>query len=154
MERFVTPSLAAAFRSGHGRKVKWQGKVVHSLVHLQAKEGDTIEVARISSSTTRAQALKIAVDKGNLRVNGVLVPEAAIWTHTSPVLAILEVVGRKARSVDIWNSWSFDGVDSSWLGSAGMLVETDSNEHTLRCSDGLGDPTFDDLVVKVVVRHG
>jgi hypothetical protein len=153
MERFVTVSLAAAFRSGNSRKVKWQGKVVHSLVQLHAKEGDTIEVERISSSTTRAQALKIAVDKGNLRANGVLMPEAAIWTHTSPVLATLEVVGRKVRSVDIWNSWSFDGVDSSWIGSAGMLVETNGDQHTLRCSDGLGDPTFDDLIVNVVVRH-
>jgi len=150
----VTTSLAAAFRSGHGRKVKWQGKVVHSLLQLHVKEGDTIEVERISSSPTRAQALKIAVDKGNLRANGVLMPEAAIWTHTSPIVATLEVVGRKARSLDIWNSWSFDGVDSSWLGSAGMLVESVGNEHTLRCSDGVGDPTFEDLIVKVVIRHG
>lgn len=149
----MTASLAAAFRTGNNRKVKWQGKVVFSIVQLQAKEGDTIEVERVSASTTRAQALKIAVDKGNLRANGVLVPEAAIWTHTSPELATLDIVGRKARSVDIWNSWSFDGVDSSWLGSAGMLVETDGNEHTLHCSDGLGDPTFDDLIVRVVIRH-
>lgn len=147
----MSSSLASAFRSGNSRKTKWQGKTVHSLLQLSVKEGDTINITRVSASGTRAQALKVAVDKGNLRANGVLMSSAAIWTHTSPETASLEVVGRKARSVDIWNSWSFDGVDSAWLGSAGMLIGSDATTHTLRCSDGLGEPSFDDLVVKVTV---
>ena len=149
----MTTSLAAAFRSGNGRKVKWQGNVVFSMVQLAVKEGDVIDITRVSSSPTRAQALKVAVDKGNVRANGVLVPTAAIWTHTSPEVASLQIVGRRARSVDIWNSWSFDGVDSSWLGSAGMLVSSDGDEHEFRCSDGVGDATFDDLVVRVHVHR-
>lgn len=150
----MTSSLAAAFRSGNGRKIKWQGKIVYSMVQVSVKDGDIIDVERMAASQTRAQALKIALDKGNLRANGVLVPTAAIWTHTSPETATLQVVGRRARSVDIWNSWSFDGVDSSWLGNAGILVESSGDQHILRCSDGLGDATFDDLVVRVRVRHG
>ena len=120
----MSTSLAAAFRSGNGRKTKWQGDVVHSLLQLSVKDGDTIEITRLESSPTRAQALKVAADKGSLRANGVVVSPIAIWTHTSPEQVTLEVVGRKTRSVDIWNSWSFDGVDSSWLGSAGMIVES------------------------------
>jgi len=154
VERVVSTSLAAAFRSGNGRKTKWQGDVVHSLLQLSVKDGDTIEITRLESSPSRAQALKVAADKGSLRANGVVVSPIAIWTHTSPEQVTLEVVGRKTRSVDIWNSWSFDGVDSSWLGSAGMIVESTDNVHTVRCSDGLGEPTFDDLVVKIVIRHG
>lgn len=150
----MTTSLAAAFRSGNGRKVKWQGRFVYSMVQLGVKDGDIVEITRLSSSQTRAQALKLAVDKGDLRANGVLVPTAAIWTHTSPETATLQVVGKRAKSVDIWNSWSFEGVDSAWLGNAGMLVESDGDQHTLRCSDGVGDPTFDDLVVRVHVRRG
>lgn len=150
----MSTSLAAAFRSGNGRKIKWHGDVVHSLLQLSVKEGDTIEITRLEASPTRAQALKVASDKGSLRANGVVLSPIAIWTHTSPEQVTLDVVGRKTRSIDIWNSWSFDGVDSSWLGNAGMLVESSDDEHTLRCSDGLGEPTFDDLVVKIVVRHG
>jgi len=121
------------------------------MLQLSVKEGDVISVTRVSASSTRAQALKIAVDKGNLRANGLLMTSAAIWTHTSPETATLEVIGRKARSIDVWNSWSFDGVDSSWLGSAGMLIGSDAATHTLRCSDGLAEPTFDDLVVTISV---
>ena len=149
----MSGSLAAAFRSGNGRKTKWHGQVVHSLFQLAAKDGDTIDITRITASPTRAQALKLAADKGNLRANGVVVSPIAIWTHTSPETVSIQVVGRKVRSVDIWNSWSFDGVDSSWLGSAGMLVESSGQTHALRCSDGLGEPTFDDLVVEIAVRH-
>ena len=153
MELDVSASLAGAFRSGNGRKTKWQGNTVHSLFQLSVKEGDTVEITRLSSSPTRAQALKVAADKGSLRANGVVVSPIAIWTHTSPERVTLEVVGRRTRSIDIWNSWSYDGVDSSWLGSAGMLVESIDDVHRLRCSDGLGEPTFDDLIVEIVVRH-
>lgn len=150
----MTNTLAAAFRAGNGRKMKWQGETVHSFFQLSVKEGDTLEVTRVDASPTRAQALKLAVDKGSLRANGVVVSPLAIWTHTAPEQVTLEVVGRRARSIDIWNSWSFEGVDSSWLGNAGMVVESTNDVHTLRCSDGLDEPTFDDLVVQIVVRHG
>ena len=150
----MSASLAAAFRSGNGRKAKWHGEIVHSLLQLAVKEGDMIEVTRLEASPTRAQALKLAADKGNLRANGVVVSPIAIWTHTSPEQVSIQVVGRKVRAVDIWNGWSFDGVDSSWLGSAGMLVESSNDVHTLRCSDGLGEATFDDLIVEITVRRG
>jgi len=125
---------------------------VRSLLQISIKDGDSITINRLGASTTRAQALKLAVDKGNFRVNGILASTVAIWTHTSPETTVLEVVGRRARSVDIWNSWSFDGVDSAWLGNAGMLIGSDGATHTVRCSDGLGEPTFDDLVVKISVN--
>ncbi len=146
-------SLARAFGSGGSRKIKWQGQIVHAVYQLAVKTGDVIELTRLNASTARAQALNLAVDKGTLRANGVLMETAAVWTHTSPETAPLEVVDRKARTVDIWNAWSFDGVESAWLGSAGMVVDENGDELTLRCSDGLGDATFDDLVVKVVITH-
>lgn len=150
----MSNNLSAAFRSGNGRKTKWQGATVYSLFQLDVKDGDSVDIRRLDASPTRAQALKIAADKGSLRANGVVVSPIAIWTHTSPEQVTVQVVGRKVRSLDIWNSWSFDGVDSAWLGNAGMLVESSNGIHTLRCSDGLGDASFDDLVVEVEVRHG
>ena len=137
----MSSNLAAAFRNGNRQKNEMAGRgSFTSFFHIGVKEGDTIEVKRLDASPTRAQALKIAVDKGSLRTNGVVLSPIAIWTHTSPEQVTLHVVGRKARSIDIWNSWSFDGVDSSWLGNAGMIVESTDNVHTLRCSDGLGEP--------------
>lgn len=145
-------TLAQAFAKGSGRKTKWQGRTVHSFVRIPVTDGDRILVHRLRSSRVRAQAIKMAVDRGELRANGVVVPTVAVWSHTAPETAELDVVGRRAKSLDIWNSWSFEGVDSSWLGNAGILVESSATGHLLRCSDGLGDPSFDDLVVRIEVQ--
>ena len=148
-------SLASSFRSGNPRKAKWQGKTVFSVFDLPVSDGDTIKITRMSASKTRAQALKVAIDKGDLRANGVLMTTAAIWTHTAPDEASLTVVGKRARSVDVWNSWSYEGVDSCWLGNAAMIVEQDGDAHILKCSDGVGSARFDDLVVRIEVgKHG
>lgn len=146
-------SLADTFARGNGKKARWQGQTVHRVFTLAVNEGDRIEVTRHAASSVRAQALKLAVDRGNLRANGVLIPTAAIWTHTAPETALLEVVGRKARSLDVWNSWSFERVDSAWIGSAGMIVASSGDEHRLQCSDGLGDASFDDLVATIRIQR-
>lgn len=147
-------SLATSFRSGNNRKIKWHGSPVHSMLQFGVTNGDTISVTRVRASSTRAQALKVSVDKGDLRANSILMTTAAIWTHTSPEQVSVEVVGRRVRSIDVWNSWSYDGVDSAWLGNAGIMVESKGDTHTLRCSDGLGEPNFDDLVVRLEIRRG
>lgn len=144
-------SLAQSFAKGSGRRIKWQGTTVHSFVRLDVSPGDRLTVTRLAASRVRAQALKVAVDRGDLRANGVVVPSVAIWSHSAPELAELEVVGRRAKSIDIWNAWSFEGVDTSWLGNAGMVVEDTDTGTVLRCSDGVGVPSFDDLVVRVEV---
>ena len=147
-------SLASAFAKGGSRKVKYEGRTVHAYMRLPVAEGSRLTITRLRSSRTRAQALKIAADRGELRANGVVVPTVAIWSHSAPETAVVEVVGRRSKSVDIWNGWSFEGVDSSWLGNAGMLVESSGSSHVLRCSDGLGDVSFDDLVVRIEVAGG
>lgn len=47
-----------------------------------------------------------------------------------------------------YNAWigSHDSLHS-WVGNSGLLVDDDGEAVTLRCSDGDGDPSFDDLVV-------
>ena len=149
----MTGSLASAFRNGNSRRTKWQGSTVHSVFELNVSDGDVVSIERLSASPTRAQALKLALDKGSFRANGLLLPSVAVWSHTAPAIVNLDVVGRRAHSVDVWNGWSFDGVDSSWLGNAGMIVDKLDDGFVFRCSDGLGQPTFDDLVVQVRVRR-
>ncbi len=147
-------SLAQSFAKGSGRRTKWQGSTVHSVLKVDVSAGDRIVVERVRSSRVRAQALKLAVDRGDLRANGIAVPVVSIWSHTAPERVEIQVVGRRAKSIDIWNAWSYEGVDSSWIGNAAMLVEREGRGQLLRCSDGLGDPTFDDLVVRLEVIPG
>lgn len=146
-------TLAEALAKGSGRKTKWQGRTVHSFVRIAVTDGDRIVIRRLRASKIRAQALKLAVDRGELKANGLVVSTVAVWSHTAPDTVTLDIVGKRAKSVDIWNAWSHEGVDSSWLGNAGILVESTGDGHLLRCSDGLGEPSFDDLVVRVEVNH-
>lgn len=141
--------LARALRASSNGRTKWQGQTVYSIYDIAVKPGDSIEIERLSASPSRAQALVFAPDKGNLRGNGVLMETAAVWTHSAPSVAHLDVVGRRTRSVQFWNCWSFEGVESAWLGNAGMLIEEANGDLTVRCSDGIGRADFDDLVVSV-----
>lgn len=142
-------TLVEAFAKSNGRKAKVNGTTVHSFHRIDVGDGDLLTILRRSASRVRAQALKVAADRADLRANGIVVPTVSIWSHTAPTTVELDVVGRRARHVDIWNSWSFEGVDSAWLGNAGMMVETEGDRTVLRCSDGLGAADFDDLVVEI-----
>lgn len=60
-------------------------------------------------------------------------------------------------TLQVWNSWLIGDAEHAWTGNSGMVVEQlETPENTsarmrLWCSDGLGDPQFDDLVVIITV---
>lgn len=57
------------------------------------------------------------------------------------------------RSLRIWNAWRDNDLTQAWLGNAGMrVIPGEGGSLTLRCSDGEGEPDFDDLVAEVRVR--
>jgi hypothetical protein len=63
----------------------------------------------------------------------------------------------RAETLQLWNSWSLGQGQHSWTGNSGIVLEEldapvgASRRVRLWCSDGLGDPEFDDLVVLVTV---
>lgn len=142
-------ALARLFATGDHRKATWQSSTIYSYVRFSINPGDAIRLTRVTSSPSRAQALKLELDKGELRANGVLMETAAVWSHSSPSEVTLEVVGKRARSIDIWNAWSLGGVETSWLGNSAMTVTSEGSTHVLSCSDGVGPVNFDDLVIKL-----
>lgn len=64
---------------------------------------------------------------------------------------------RRPVSLQFWNSWLVGDAEHAWTGNSGLVVEElDTPEGAnirlrLWCSDGLGDPQFDDLVVVVTI---
>lgn len=143
------PVLARLFAKGDHRKVTWQSTTIYSYLRFSINHGDTLRLTRLKSSPGRAQALKLELDKGELRANGVLMETAAVWSHSSPSEVTLEVVGKRARSIDIWNAWSLGGVETSWIGNSAMTVNSEGLTHVLGCSDGVGPVNFDDLVMQL-----
>lgn len=148
----MSSTLASKFMRRHQVRIDVGGRSIHSVCSFAVHHRALISVQRVSSSPQRAQALKLAADRGDLRVNGINANAIALWSHTSPALTAVEVLGH-ARSIDVWNAWSFEGVDSSWLGNAGMELATTGAVHTLRCSDGVGPIDFDDLVIELTIAN-
>lgn len=76
-----------------------------------------------------------------------------LWCDTAPDLVAVQVrqKPRARRSLKVWNVWrTGTDVTHAWLRNAAMQVEGEPTRRlTLRCSDGIGDPTFDDLIVKM-----
>lgn len=61
------------------------------------------------------------------------------------------------RTLQVWNTWLVGEAQHAWTGNSGIVVEEldapgeVSQRLRLWCSDGLGDPSFDDLVLVLTV---
>lgn len=146
------PTLAELFDKAGSDTVNHRGRVVRSLVRIPVRDGSRITVTRREVGSPRAQAVKLGLNRGVLDVNGRREPAVALWSHTAPEVVELVVRG-KATTVEVWNAWSMGGVDSSWIGNAGIVSKATRSGQLLRCSDGAGPPSFDDLVVEVDVER-
>lgn len=144
-------SFTDKFEQTRSDVIDWEGHAVRPLLRFPVRPGATVRVRRLGSSPVRAQAIKLGLDRGNLAVNGLRSPSVALWTHTAPVDVELTVDG-PAKVLDVWNAWSLDGVDNSWMGNAGIIVEEHANGYTLQCSDGVDGPDFSDLIVWVGIQ--
>lgn len=139
-------SLADEFLASKGSTITRNGLDIFPTITIAVRNGSGLRLRRLGASSRRAQAMKLAVDRGALNVNGVSAPTVALWTHTAPATADLIVEGA-ASQVTFWNAWSIDGIDTSWVGNAGMTATEDDQGLTIRCSDGVGEVSFDDLVL-------
>jgi hypothetical protein len=63
----------------------------------------------------------------------------------------MRVRGSNASILEVWNAWSMGGVDTSWIGNAGIVTKSSAEGEILQCSDGLDHASFSDLVVRVNV---
>lgn len=143
-------SLSERFARAPGASVGIDGLEVFPVLTVAVRKGTGLRVRRLGASSRRAQALRLAVDHGALAINGVSAPTISLWTHTAPPEVDLVVDGPATR-LTIWNAWSIDGTDTSWVGNGGIHAEEQLDGLTLRCSDGVGPASFDDLTAWIGV---
>jgi hypothetical protein len=146
------PTIAELLENSDTDTVNHRGRVVRALVRFPVGDGSVVTVERLDVSDTRPQALKLAVNEGRLSVNGHDASVIALWSDTSPSTVELTVSG-DATTLEIWNAWSFGGIDSAWTGNAGIVTRATDAGTILQCSDGVGPASFSDLVVQVTVRR-
>ncbi len=147
----MSSSLSDLFVEAESDTIRHQGRMVKALVRIPVTDGALVTVTRRQVGSTRPQGLKLAVNTGVLSVNSVEATSMVLWSTTSPEEVTLTVHGEGATTLDVWNCWSMGGVDSSWIGNAGIVTKTISGGMLLRCSDGIGAADFADLEAEVRV---
>ena len=146
-------TLSDQFVDAQSDTIRHLGRVVKALVRVPVVDGDTVRVHRRQVGSSRPQGLKLALNQGVLDVNGVRAPAVVLWSTTSPDEVTLTVRGQGATSLEVWNCWSMGGVDTAWIGNAGMIAKTTATGMVLRCSDGIGAADFADLEAEITVER-
>ncbi len=144
------PTFSDQFADG-AEVVIHDGEEVHPLLRLAVSNGTRVRVERMAARSDRRQALKLAAVDGEIEIHGATAEIISLWADTSPTEVELIVSGDRVRRLEIWNAWDLGGLESAWLGNAGMVITHQERHLALHCSDGIGAPNFTDLQVHVSV---
>ncbi|NTW42163.1 MAG: hypothetical protein HGA44_20180 [Cellulomonadaceae bacterium] len=142
--------LSKLFTEQQASEIDWNGPLF-SLYELPS-EVSQLTVRFRARASGRRQGIRLKIRGGEFEANGVLATDLVVWQDASPEKFDVQVrwKANAARSLRVWNCWEVNGVMHAWLGNAGMRVEQVSpSSLILKCSDGHGEPSFDDLVVGI-----
>jgi hypothetical protein len=144
-------TLAELFADAPGPVVQYEGLTVHGAAFRYVNKAGRFVVRFFHAVRKPVQALVINIRPGKLIVAGEESPKMILRLDTSP--DVVEVRYRPSfngSKITLYNAWiNEEGGTDAWLMHAGMLVEEKGNKMVLRCSDGRGKPTFDDLIVEI-----
>lgn len=165
-------TLADRFRTQRTDRIRVDGIEVLSIVELMVEPGDAVEVVIESSRTDIEQSLHIRAKRTGLElVDHEALGEEDYEFDPSIISTNLTVVANQQRRIEfvlspgaekrtrlkLWNSWLLGDAEHAWTGNSGIVAErleapeNATERMRLWCSDGLGDPQFDDLVALVTV---
>ncbi len=144
-------SFNARFADSKGEPIPYEGWTIHITYKRKIQAGDRFAVEFLSWTPERVQGVNLRTKHGLLEVNEVQSSAISLWVDSAPPL--VEVVCVKDPGdglVVVSNQWRrSDGVEDEWTNNAGMIVDDSDNRVVLRCSDGIGEPNFDDLMVEL-----
>ena len=101
-------------------------RIIRAIVRIPVRDGSLVVVNRLSVASPRLQAVKLALNSGVMDINGYRGPEVALWSHNSPETSEIRIRGVGATLLEVWNAWSMGGVDTSWIGNAGIVTKSTS----------------------------
>jgi hypothetical protein len=163
-------TLADRFRTQRADRIRVDSVEVLSLVEVDLAPDELVEVLLEQSRTDVDQALNLHSAQGDL----VAVPDSeksmdsgledeGLGFERITVLAprstgaALTGTGDVHQTLQLWNSWVVGAAHHAWTGNSGIVLEQlevpegAKDRIRLWCSDGLGNPQFDDLVAIVTV---
>lgn len=148
-------TFAEQWMASRGQPIPFEGKLVHGIWRIPLVAGEGVAIRFVSWTPDMPQGLRMSLDtaKGRLVVGGEEIREVVLWTETAPArpIVLLPKAQRRPQVLAVWNVWRGGGPSScdAWIGNCGMIVEEDAPNLRLRCSDGVGPPNFEDLVVEI-----
>ena len=144
-------TLSELFADAPGPVVQYEGLTVHGAVFRYVNKAGRFVVRFFHAVHNPIQALAINIRPGQLFIAGEESPKMLLRLDTSPnVVEVRYLPSSNGSKISLYNAWiNEEGGTDAWLTHAGMLVEEIGNKITLRCSDGQGEPTFDDLIVEI-----
>ena len=150
----VEIKLSERFRESRGEPINYGDKFVHMMIELPPiSEPSVLRVVFHRASALRPQGLRLKVRGGHLEINGQRLDDIVLWSDSSPEeteAPVSLLKPGKPVTLRMRNSWrDQQGTLQAWTGNAGILREERANGVLLSCSDGFGQPDFDDLIVEI-----
>lgn len=156
-----TRTLADRFRTQRTDRIRVDGIEVVSMTEIVLAKDSVLEVLVEDSRPDIEQSLRVRSRSGTIEVVGTdFDPSESILVlaETYPAFEIgFSSLDDDTGVLQLWNSWILGDGEHAWVGNSGIVVEQlpvpegASDRMRLWCSDGLGDPDFDDLVLLLTV---
>jgi hypothetical protein len=146
----MEPTLGERFRRSSSAQLEVNGRTVHALFERRLGGPEVVRL-ELRSSRPRPEGVCLKIVGGNLLINEQRLREAVLWTETAPGCVRIVCQPKETGAVlKVWNTWKDEqGTQHAWIGNAGMLAESTADGVILRCSDGIGDVDFEDLIVSL-----
>ena len=109
-------------------------------------------VTFVSSVKDVVQCLRLKVDKGTMSIKGEDTADVILTTDSAPAVVSVLVQPGPTRGNGPQDMERLEGRSGNLAGlvrNAGMQVEESPTETILRCNDGVGPPSFSDLVARL-----
>jgi uncharacterized protein len=140
------------FVRSQGKPIVRDGRTIHWTCYVPVRKGDVVRFRFRTFVREPVQGLAIDCDHCKGQIIGKPAKKYELWTDTAPEVVDVRIVEARANAaLAIFNVWG-DHTHSPMLyrlNDAGIDVQQEDDAVVLHCSDGVGPPTFDDLIVEV-----
>jgi hypothetical protein len=143
------------FNESKGRPILFEGRTIAPSVKFPVRQGEVLAIEFVSTTESPVQGLRVALSPrtGRLSTNKTSSADFVFWADTAPRRLELEVAKASTRAeLTVWNVWRTpkDGTMMYGTNAAAIDAHDCPGGFLLRCSDGWGEPDFDNLVVRIV----
>lgn len=152
----VPVQLGELFQESRWEPIEFNGQTVYHKYKRQVRGWSEVRVSRLSHNPAFVQGLRVKSGKVEIECKGQRTRDLILWSDTSLAESSFHVIGQQGAVLTFWNQWRLPGDNQpqGGTGNAGMLVSDVANVVTLSCSDGIGKPDFQDLVVRLEFLRG